>query len=76
MATVLGGVPEVLLLDEPTFGLDQKSAFRMLDMLHEMAAAGTTIIMITHDENIKERYPSRRLTIDDGQLYEKRTEHA
>lgn len=76
VATVLGGVPEVLLLDEPTFGLDQKSAFRMLDMLHEMAAAGTTIIMITHDENIKERYPSRRLTIDDGQLYEKRTEHA
>ncbi|WP_035785510.1 ABC transporter ATP-binding protein [Jeotgalicoccus psychrophilus] len=76
VATALGGVPDVLLLDEPTFGLDQKSAFRMLGMFHEMAVAGTTIIMITHDENIKERYPSRRLIIENGTLHEKRTGHA
>lgn len=76
VATAFGGVPEVLLLDEPTFGLDQKSAFGMLEMFHDMAASGTTIIMITHDENIKKRYPSRRLIIEDGMLHEKRTDYA
>ena len=75
VATALGGVPKVLLLDEPTFGLDQKHAFRMLRMFHEMTAAGTTIIMITHDENIKIRYPGRRLIIEDQMLEEKRTDY-
>ena len=75
VATALGGVPKVLLLDEPTFGLDQKHAFRMLQMFHEMTAAGTTIIMITHDENIKIRYPGRRLIIEDQMLEEKRTDY-
>lgn len=75
VATALGGVPKVLLLDEPTFGLDQKHAFRMLQMFHEMTANGTTIIMITHDENIKIRYPGRRLIIEDQMLEEKRTNY-
>lgn len=75
VATTLGGVPKVLLLDEPTFGLDQKHTFLMLRMFHEMTAAGTTIIMITHDENIKIRYPGRRLVIKDQVLEEKWTDY-
>lgn len=75
VATALGGVPKVLLLDEPTFGLDQKHAFRLLRMFHEMTAVGTTIIMITHDENIKIRYPGRRLIIENQMLREKMTDY-
>lgn len=76
VATALGGVPNILLLDEPTFGLDQEHTFRMLEMFHKMTAQGTAIIMITHDENIKTRYPSRRLLIKDGRLHEKRIQNA
>ncbi|CAD2072965.1 Putative HMP/thiamine import ATP-binding protein YkoD [Jeotgalicoccus aerolatus] len=74
VATALGGLPKVLLLDEPTFGLDQKHAFSMLELFHHLVADGVTIIMITHDENIKLRYPSRRLLIEDGILHEKRSD--
>lgn len=75
VATALGGVPKILLLDEPTFGLDQKHTFLMLQMFHEMIVAGTTIVMITHDENIKTRYPGRRLIIKDQMLEEKRKDY-
>ncbi|MCG1008758.1 ATP-binding cassette domain-containing protein [Salinicoccus sp. ID82-1] len=70
VATAAGGIPEIIILDEPTFGLDQRHAFRLLQMLHDMVKSGTTIIMITHDEEIKIRYPSRRLRIEDGTLME------
>lgn len=71
VATATGGVPEVIILDEPTFGLDQRLAFRFLEMFHEFVAEGTTIIMITHDEEIKNRYPTRRLLIENQRLLEK-----
>ncbi|MFC3419660.1 ABC transporter ATP-binding protein [Salinicoccus hispanicus] len=70
VATAAGGIPEIIILDEPTFGLDQRHAFRLLEMLHDMVKSGTTIIMITHDEEIKVRYPSRRLRIEEGKLVE------
>ncbi|AKG73817.1 ABC transporter ATP-binding protein [Salinicoccus halodurans] len=71
VATAFGGVPEIIMLDEPTFGLDQKHAFRLLEIFDGMTKSGTTIVMITHDEEIKKRYPSRRLLLDGGILKEK-----
>ncbi|WP_020008618.1 ABC transporter ATP-binding protein [Salinicoccus albus] len=71
VATAAGGVPEVIMLDEPTFGLDQNHAFRLLELFDEMVRQGTTVVMITHDEEIKKRYPSKRLMIEDGMLREK-----
>lgn len=70
VATAAGGVPEIIILDEPTFGLDQTLTFRFIEMFHRLVQNGTTIIMITHDEEIKKRYPMRRLLISDGRLYE------
>jgi energy-coupling factor transporter ATP-binding protein EcfA2 len=72
VATATGGIPKIIILDEPTFGLDQTLAFKFIEIFHRLAAAGTTIIMITHDEEIKKRYPSRRLKIVDGRLIEPR----
>lgn len=71
VATAAGGVPEVILLDEPTFGLDQRHTFRLLEIFDDLVKSGTTIVMITHDEEIKKRYPSRRLFIKDGKLKER-----
>lgn len=64
VATAMSKVPKVLLFDEPTFGLDQVSTFNLLKIFNTLVNNGVTIIMITHDENIKKRYPSRRLIID------------
>ncbi|GAA3719411.1 ABC transporter ATP-binding protein [Salinicoccus jeotgali] len=70
VATALGGIPQIIFLDEPTFGLDARHTFKLLELMHELVEGGTTIIMITHDKEIKERYPSRRLQIHDGIMKE------
>ena len=69
VATALGGLPKVLLLDEPTFGLDQKHAFSMLELFHHLVADGVTIIMITHDEKIAKQ-ATRIVRILDGNIVE------
>lgn len=76
VATAAGGVPEVIIFDEPTFGLDQRHAFGLLTMIHDMVKRGTSVIMITHDAEIMKRYPSRRLKIEGGRLVERGKDHA
>lgn len=72
VATATGGIPDIIILDEPTFGLDQTLSFRFIEMFHNLVKHGTTVIMITHDEELKHRYPMRRLLIKDERLIEHR----
>lgn len=48
-ATVLAIEPEVLLLDEPTAGLDPRTTTHLVEILHEASHAGRTIVTATHD---------------------------
>ncbi|MFC3900604.1 ABC transporter ATP-binding protein [Aliicoccus persicus] len=70
VTTAITQTPEVILFDEPTFGLDRNNTFKLLELFDELVRSGITIIMITHDEEIKKRYPSRRLLIDNKSLIE------
>jgi ABC-type iron transport system FetAB ATPase subunit len=60
----------VLLLDEPTSGLDRESITRVEQLLRQRLAAGTTILMVTHDAQQAVRMAHRRFDLDDGQLRE------
>lgn len=53
-ATVLAIDPDVLLLDEPTAGLDPRTSTHLIEMFAAAAAAGKTIITATHDLHIIE----------------------
>ncbi|RUS46126.1 ABC transporter ATP-binding protein [Cohnella sp. AR92] len=66
-AAVIGG-QRLLLLDEPTFGLDASSTFALLDKLEQLRAGGAAILMITHDEKIAEHYCTKRWRIERGRL--------
>ncbi|TMR97823.1 ABC transporter ATP-binding protein [Nonomuraea basaltis] len=59
--------PTLLLADEPTGNLDQRSGASVMELLHELNAAGTTIVVITHDVQLAEQIP-RRITIRDGHV--------
>jgi putative ABC transport system ATP-binding protein len=59
--------PALLLADEPTGNLDQRSGAGVMELLHELNETGTSIIMITHDVRLAERVP-RRISMRDGQV--------
>jgi putative ABC transport system ATP-binding protein len=61
------GDPTLLLADEPTGNLDQRSGASVMELLHELHAAGTTIVMITHDVKLAGGIP-RRVAVRDGRL--------
>lgn len=62
--------PRVLLLDEPTFGLDARGTLRMLEGLERLRASGTVIVMVTHDHEIVQRWATRVWQVDAGRVTE------
>jgi len=59
--------PSLLLADEPTGNLDTRASDSIVELLHELHAAGTSIVVITHDAELAARLP-RQVTIRDGRL--------
>lgn len=59
--------PEIILADEPTGALDQKTGKQIIDKLIDINKTGTTVIIITHDMNVAKRC-NRILKIEDGKL--------
>jgi len=59
---------KLLLLDEPTFGLDARNTFSMLEKLERLRMQGTSIIMVTHDARIVKTFCTAQWNIEDGRL--------
>jgi energy-coupling factor transport system ATP-binding protein len=65
---VLALEPEVLVLDEPTTGLDWPQQHRMLELLRSLQRAGRTIVVITHTPWVIAEYAERVLLLAGGRL--------
>ncbi|APC65558.1 hypothetical protein AAV35_001125 [Salimicrobium jeotgali] len=68
VATMLVKNQEILFLDEPTFGQDAKSTSHLMGLLEEKHRAGTTIVMITHDMDLVDRYATRVVVMKDRKI--------
>lgn len=68
IASILVLNPEILLLDEPTAGQDQRHYREMMEFLDELNAKGHTIVMITHDMQLMLDYSDRAVVVVDGQI--------
>lgn len=61
--------PSLILADEPTGNLDQKTGREILTIFDDLHQAGNTIVLITHDPKVA-RCGQRMIRIEDGRLYE------
>lgn len=69
VARAVVSAPQLLLADEPTGNLDQRTSGEVMDLFEELNADGLTLVVITHDEAIARR-AHRRIQISDGRLSE------
>jgi putative ABC transport system ATP-binding protein len=67
IARALVGDPTIVFADEPTGSLDTKTGATIVELLQELNAAGTTIVVITHDNAIAAALP-RQLQMRDGEI--------
>jgi putative ABC transport system ATP-binding protein len=67
IARALAGQPRILLADEPTGNLDSLMARQVLDLLEDINANGSTIIMVTHDAELARR-AHRNVYVLDGRV--------
>jgi putative ABC transport system ATP-binding protein len=67
IARAICGDPRVILADEPTGNLDTTMSNQIMDLLQEINAAATTILMVTHNPELAQR-AHRQLHIVDGQI--------
>ena len=68
IAGVLALKPDILVLDEPTAGLDPKGTRELLKLIKELNKKGTTIILVTHDINIVYQFASDVIVMDNGRV--------
>lgn len=65
VARAIVGEPEIILADEPTGNLDNKSSLQIINLLKSLNDKGKTVIIITHDSEIAEQ-TDRKIVVKDG----------
>jgi len=68
VASILVMNHPVLILDEPTFGMDQRTTTKLMGILAELNRQGKTIIIITHDMNLIFKYTRKVAVLKEGRL--------
>ena len=68
LASVLARRPELLILDEPTTGLDYRECMTIMEIIAALNAGGTTVFMITHDMEVAADFARRAMVLSNGKL--------
>lgn len=69
LARALVNKPAMLLADEPTGNLDPKTSMEIMQLLEAINQQGTTVIVVTHDNEIVNQMRKRVITLKEGEVY-------
>ena len=68
IARALVNNPSTIIADEPTGNLDPARSLEIMSLLTEINNLGTTMLVVTHERDLVERFPKRVIAIDDGRV--------
>ena len=68
IARALVNNPSTIIADEPTGNLDPARSFELMSLLQEINNLGTTVLVVTHEKELVERFGQRVIAIDDGMV--------
>ncbi|MBO4286213.1 MAG: energy-coupling factor transporter ATPase [Bacilli bacterium] len=68
LAGIFAIKPDILVLDEPTVGLDHQGSKDIMNLVNKMYDEGTSIILITHDMNLVNEYVQKVFFLEDGEI--------
>ena len=68
IARALVNNPSTIIADEPTGNLDPARSLEIMSLLAEINNLGTTMLVVTHERELVERFPKRVIAIDDGRV--------
>lgn len=66
VATMLVGQPDLLLVDEPTYGQDKAMTHTLMALMQQIREQGVSVVMITHDMRLVQEYAERVVVMSDG----------
>ena len=70
IARALAMAPKVMLFDEPTSALDPEMINEVLDVMKDLARAGMTMVVVTHEMGFAREVADRVIFMDEGQIVE------
>lgn len=76
IARALLNHPKLILADEPTGNLDQETGMQIMELLRKLNAAGTAVVMVTHNQSFLSRYPGKVIQCANSRLQDVSAEYA
>lgn len=68
LARALVNDPALIIADEPTGNIDPELSFQIVQLLKDINSCGTTVLMVTHEQELVEHFGGRTIAIRDGQI--------
>lgn len=75
IARALLNHPKLILADEPTGNLDQETGTQIMELLRQLNAAGTAVVMVTHNQSFLSRYPGKVIQCANSRLQDVSAEY-
>ena len=68
LARALVNKPKLIVADEPTGNVDPEMSFEIVDLLNRISQQGTTVVMVTHEHSLVDKFNHRKVVIENGRL--------